>query len=481
MKSDSLATDEEGRSFIDEFDLATVISLRESSKTHELSLVLSGSREDNWPIISNTEQQNMYAGNGILNSTYEKDSAKGSTIYVETKAGFSKFKYFELNMNWLRPAGFSLERFFISGANKYMSIEVQISEDRDGATVGTRIDSVLRYVPRYPNTIVRTMTKRIHMKFLEYIRGQHDQNNRTNPELSFTANLDDPNKHRRDIDDLTKRWESLAAERNIPSSVAEFIFCAPDLFVQKIRPYEICEHYGLPKRDTVEFFLSATRSGYLNMNWDLICPRCRGAKVRTTELRELPSAAHCNACNIQYGASLDRNVELTFAPHPRIRSVYPGEFCTTSPVRSSHVQLQQCVDPESALDLELKLDPGEYSFLDAGFDNALPIRVGETGESSLSLTLGQEFESEEISVTSPLKLRVKNRDSRFRVVKLLRQGYREYSVTAAEVTSLQKFRDLFGSQVLSPDVQIGVSNIVLMFTDLKDSTSMYNGHGDAEA
>jgi class 3 adenylate cyclase len=54
-------------------------------------------------------------------------------------------------------------------------------------------------------------------------------------------------------------------------------------------------------------------------------------------------------------------------------------------------------------------------------------------------------------------------------------------VTAAAVTALQKFRDLFSSEVLAPGQQIGVRNLCVLFTDLKKSTELYEMVGDASA
>ena len=48
------------------------------------------------------------------------------------------------------------------------------------------------------------------------------------------------------------------------------------------------------------------------------------------------------------------------------------------------------------------------------------------------------------------------------------------ALTARELTSLQLFRDLFATEVLSPDQEIQVSRMTILFTDLKGSTSSMN-------
>jgi class 3 adenylate cyclase len=49
------------------------------------------------------------------------------------------------------------------------------------------------------------------------------------------------------------------------------------------------------------------------------------------------------------------------------------------------------------------------------------------------------------------------------------------------VTTLHLFRDLFGSELLRPGEQISVGNLTILFTDLRDSTSLYRRIGDAPA
>ena len=53
--------------------------------------------------------------------------------------------------------------------------------------------------------------------------------------------------------------------------------------------------------------------------------------------------------------------------------------------------------------------------------------------------------------------------------------------TAAQVTALQEFRDLFSGEVLAPGQQVAVRDIALIFSDLKGSTSLYEVVGDAPA
>jgi class 3 adenylate cyclase len=64
---------------------------------------------------------------------------------------------------------------------------------------------------------------------------------------------------------------------------------------------------------------------------------------------------------------------------------------------------------------------------------------------------------------------------------LERLRWDDQAVTAAEVTALQEFRDLFGSEVLAPGQEIGIESVTIVFSDLKDSTRLYEEAGDAPA
>jgi class 3 adenylate cyclase len=64
---------------------------------------------------------------------------------------------------------------------------------------------------------------------------------------------------------------------------------------------------------------------------------------------------------------------------------------------------------------------------------------------------------------------------------LERTSWSDRAVTAAEVTTLQVFRDLFSNELLRPGERISVGNMTVLFTDLRDSTSFYQQIGDAPA
>jgi len=64
---------------------------------------------------------------------------------------------------------------------------------------------------------------------------------------------------------------------------------------------------------------------------------------------------------------------------------------------------------------------------------------------------------------------------------LERMAWTDQAATAAEVTALQVFRDLFASEALRPGEELSVGSVAIVFTDLKSSTQLYREIGDAVA
>jgi len=64
---------------------------------------------------------------------------------------------------------------------------------------------------------------------------------------------------------------------------------------------------------------------------------------------------------------------------------------------------------------------------------------------------------------------------------LERTAWCNQAATAAEVTALQRVRDLFAGEALQPGEKIAVGSLTVLFTDLCGSTRLYNQIGDTPA
>jgi class 3 adenylate cyclase len=229
--------------------------------------------------------------------------------------------------------------------------------------------------------------------------------------------------------------------------------------LERLRPYELADAWRAGRRESLELLLHATRAGLTELRWELLCPSCRGAAATAASLRELDTGVHCESCGIDFNADLDGSVEITFTPSPSVRAVDRREFCVGGPQLSPHVVAQQLLGPAEERRLTLPLEPGTY-------------RVRALGDAAG----GESFEA-----TGDTVVTLANDSPTERLLRLERTEWRDRAATAAEVTSLQAFRDLFSTEVLRPGEPVSVGTLSVLFTDLRDSTRYYREVGDAPA
>ena len=116
------------------------------------------------------------------------------------------------------------------------------------------------------------------------------------------------------------------------------------------------------------------------------------------------------------------------------------------------------------------------SSLDLEADNAT-----EENADGRVLTYEEEGWNRPHSTVRGEHITVRNGTKNTILVAIEKRQWDELAVTAAHVTTMNEFRELFGSQVLAPGQSVGVQNLTIFFSDLKDSTAMYELHGDAPA
>ncbi|MEX2614916.1 MAG: adenylate/guanylate cyclase domain-containing protein [Alphaproteobacteria bacterium] len=280
------------------------------------------------------------------------------------------------------------------------------------------------------------------------------------------------------LDRVLARIVESPNDHGLSQRLADWILSAPEVDLARIRPIELARKWGAAEQDTIEMCLQAVKDGLLELRWDLLCPRCRGAKATVTSLDQLPHGAHCPSCNIDYDADFSRNVEMTFHPDPAIREIQKGEFCLFGPMSTPHVKVQISLNPGKKRDISACLAPGEYR-----------VRTLEAGGEAEFTYAGGGFPATIIdtdAVTSDGTsandtVQAENRTAFRRTLIVESRDWVADALIAERVTILQTFRDLFSHQILRPGDQVGISRVALLFTDLRGSTALYERVGDARA
>jgi class 3 adenylate cyclase len=143
-----------------------------------------------------------------------------------------------------------------------------------------------------------------------------------------------------------------------------------------------------------------------------------------------------------------------------------------------HVLVQQLLAPGERREVALDLPPGAYRLrtLHPGGHVDIDHRGGAFPGLRATAT-GVETLPPSASGTVAFV-----NDADFELALLIEdRTWTREALTAPEVISLQAFRDLFSAATLRPGDEAGVSQVALLFSDLRGSTALYERVGDAQA
>jgi class 3 adenylate cyclase len=181
--------------------------------------------------------------------------------------------------------------------------------------------------------------------------------------------------------------------------------------------------------------------------------------------------------------NFDHNIEVVFKPNPSVRKVdFTAAFCVGSPQLQPHVVMSQSLAALRSLPVNLQLERGRYTLRASNVPGSISVVADSDGLSKADLrvtSFGWPPEQQNVSLQPTLTLiNATDADQTFQ---LERTAWSDQASTAADVTALQVFRDLFASEVVRPGEEISIGSVTLMFTDLRDSTRLYRKIGDASA
>lgn len=429
-------------------DDETVRALREKSRTLSATIACRHSAEELWPYLTQVDLYNRAAGSSPAEYERIEMTGGGTALRATSRKLGLTMRYAELPYEWYAPEFVHAEMFFEGGPLRYG----RVRGEYDSSIPGIRY--TVDYVSRGLIPLGGLMARALLKKFASIIAGiDRRLPDEINDPLAAEGFADRSSAALRLRDELAKRWRHLASDEVISSLVADHVITAPENLVGRMRPYAIARQLGTPRDETLSFCLRATREGFLEMRWDLICPSCRGAKLRSARLADLDAGAHCDVCNIRYEADLAGNVEVSFRPAAALRRIDDREYCLQSPSHQRHVVAQMNIEPRATLRMSLSVLPGHYRMRALGME----------GEAAFDLAFGRSPDEVQIRIRDhvdgsswecgpSLTLVVENASDSWRTIRFERHGYREDAASALEVTACDEFRKYFADQTPTPSV-----------------------------
>jgi adenylate cyclase len=442
---------------------------------------LKSDPEQLWSFVADTNRFNRDTGVPSVSETGKRQRLRNARRRLQLSFLGLPVEWEEQPFEWIRPSRFGVTRNYIKGPVAELKVLAELSPQTGGGTLLTyqvwaRPKSLLGFLV-IPLQIGFISARKFERAFRGYDQAVSTDAllpaNESGPELSTLA--------LERIEAIKDRMLAEGTSPAVATRLTEFIQHADDFSVARIGPYVLADDWHEPRRAVLEACLRATRAGLLELRWDLLCPLCRGPQESETSLSEVSSKVHCEACRIDFTVNFDRFVEITFRPNPSIRSVDVKNYCMGSPEKTPHVVAQQLLAARTNRDVLLPLEEGRYRLRVLELPGERLLTVSDAGARTAIVAVSEEFAGPELNVTTSATLQLVNSSDVEHLFMLERLAWSDQAATAAEVTALQIFRDLFSSEALRPGDQISVGTLTVLFTDLRDSTRLYRAIGDATA
>lgn len=435
------------------------------------------SPEKIWAFLSDTDRMNRAVDLPAVRFVPIPDPSKTGHYRAETHVMGMLLEYEEFPWDWVEPRYYTMRRRFAGGPIELITGGVRLEPRGDG---GTDLEAWARITPR--GFIGKIAAKGIGTKagkdIVAFVRAFEayaaDPKNAANPGRPPGETLNP---------ELLRSRLAATAVPGPSERLAAYLMDASDIEVLRIRPYALADAWGEDRTSTLRYFLHAARAGVMDLSWSVLCPSCRVATSRSRSLSGLKAKAHCETCKIEFGADLAASIEARFSVNPAVRRARTETYCVGGPANMPDILCQLRMEPgESKRDL-LRLPPGSLRVRSFQAPGILELKVAPGGATSIKVRCKPDGLSVEPALVAPgaVAVEVENGLPVEALLVFERETWKQQAATAAEVTSLQEFRDLFPSDAVAPGEELSIASLAVLFTDLKGSTDLYQRAGDPRA
>ncbi|HEX3246538.1 MAG TPA: DUF5939 domain-containing protein [Chloroflexota bacterium] len=439
--------------------------------------------EELWPFIADTNRFNRAVG--LPPVQFERVAGEDGEAQIgELRAfGVAYARWNEHPFEWERPRGFSVKRDYSSGPLAHLRAGAELTPVDGGTSVrlfaeltprNPMFDPVLRYIVA-PRQISRAKQQlELLQDYLEH------RTPSAFPTLKHSPSAGEQERIRA----LAVKLVAEGCPGPIVEALSRHLEEGSDEDVSGMRPLELAQHWGTDPRPTLETFLQAATVGLVEMRWELLCPSCRGVSAASLALHELQHEGHCTACNVQVSASIDEAIEARFYPARSVRTVSVGTYCVGGPMNTPHRYAQLVLQPGEERTLPLRITDNGWVMRSPQSRGVAHLAVDPAAsDAAVSVRISPNvITPDQVALPSNgATMRLINERTISTVVSLDEERWSELAATPGRLLTYPAFRSLFSAEALAPGVELAVSRVGLLFTDLAGSTALYERAGDAAA
>ena len=441
---------------------------------------LASTPEELWYLVSDTNR---------LFKSIKLPSVQPADISYEVKDDHLQLSYDSINYSdawieepyeWEFPYRLGVNRNYRNGPYKEVKIQIDLFPNRAGTKVQYQVwikpgNALLSYFGILKlKTLIRGRLKKYFKTCDELCRKKWLPYNQEAEKKLQTGS-------QKRLKTISTNIIHQTGRADIVAELIDFIKRADEIDLQHIKPLKLARQWHAEPNNVLQVFLHSVKEGLLNFNWNLTCPSCRKIQKTCKTLSEIHEPIYCYGCNEEFNVNFNRSVQLSFKPNPLIRKISGKSYALSDPQKSPHIVIQQYLKPGQRRYVKTQLENGVYHLKASNAEGEATLCVSKDGQDTVKVRLTELGIEGEAQIVNQPNLILENNTQKDQLFTIEKAAWDPEEVSAAHVTSLQVFRDLFAHEVLRKGEKIAVDQLTLMFTDLFNSTGMYHEEGDNHA
>lgn len=429
--------------------------------------------EQLWLPVTDSDLFNRTVGIPPVNPEITRDADNLNQTGSPLKLFGFKLGYMrDPSIEWVKPIWFSRKREISSGPIRAINVRIELTPV-DNMTK-TRIQMMLEvpfglgWMVRLGTFVIRKRAERFFDKVEKGLTaiysGQRIDEARSKTNIAF-------------LDAGLERVKAYRVEPDLIARARQWLIEEADVNLKRIKPLEFADQMNLDYLSVIRFFLVGAKEGLFDLNWNLICPNCRGVTNSYSDLKDVQPDDHCDVCRIDLKANFDESIEANFTPTHSLRPITHVDYCYGYPALTEHVEVQLRISKSDKREICHPLS-GDHNLWAMPFlhRDSVCMKADRGHDICISASTIEVHDNE-----TDGRLSIENLSEKPVMFQIQSPLYNPNMLTASKLTSLQDFRDFFAAQLLDPSVSLAVKHLTFLFTDLKSSTAMYSKMGDTPA
>lgn len=260
--------------------------------------------------------------------------------------------------------------------------------------------------------------------------------------------------------------------------LAKIISSFDDDELYKIQVPELAERFNFNQDELLSSFLEAAKLGIYELNWDVICPHCKGKRSRTHSLADIVMEDECTPCKLKFKVDSLNKIDVNFSVHPKYRTVQEISFCAAEPAKKPHILFNDIIASKKTIKLENDLIKKHYRVRSIGKSNENIIEIDQLENEDVKIKLSQ---NKIHHTTNKSNIEIHNDTNE--ELNIIFESLEEpkYTLSPLHVFNNKTFKTLFRDQKLNAGIQLQLPDQIILFSDVVDSTNFYQSAGDKEA